>query len=402
MSFSFSTVNGSWISKARMVINLPNLVKYEDTLAVVGSLSTMIGLCYVITAEGQILNEDQRQKWPKLVLIHCPSKSFPKHATRQLKALVKANGVDIIHDLFGHFAAFCERKHPYPRSYIMVHTQRTTNWGWFSRVRPLAYQINLNYAGQRAKSLWNDTRILHAVDHITVMGPGHELDLIRGHNIAPDKISFIPSETDCNRFTMPNSVSKKVCDDEQAVILLYTGALVRAKGLELLFDLFTRLYQDDQRLQLILIGRETDYEQRWFRHKVNHYPLKDKIKIIDFLPREELIAYYQKARLYLFPSLFEGSPRSLREAIACGTPAVASDIPGHRGIDPQQQFIHFAPVNDLEVWYQSVQKALHESVQDYEQRAHQGRAWLLKHHQPLKVAQNWAKLYEKVAQDVLN
>ena len=113
-----------------------------------------------------------------------------------------------------------------------------------------------------------------------------------------------------------------------------------------------------------------------------------------------MIAYYQKARLYLFPSLFEGSPRSLREAIACGTPAVASDIPGHRGIDPQKQFIHFAPVNDLEAWHHSVQKALHESVKDYEQRAYRGRAWLLEHHQPLKVAQSWAKLYEKVAQNV--
>ena len=394
--------NNSWISTARMVINLPNLAKYEDTLAVVGSLSTMIGLCYVITTEGQELSIFQRHQWPKLILIHCPQKAFPKHATKELKALVKAKGVEIVHDLFGHFASFCERTHPNTRSYIMIHTQRTTNWGWFSRVRPLAYQINLTYAGQRAKSLWNDTRILHAVDHITVMGPGHELDLIEGHGIPPNKISFIPSETDCKRFIMAESHQNPSHESKEKVItLLYTGALVRAKGLELLFDLYERLYKENKYLQLILIGRETDYERRWFRQKVESYSLKDQIKVIDFLPREDLIKYYQEAHLYLFPSLFEGSPRSLREAIACGTPAVASDIPGHRGIDPEQGFIHFAPVNDIDAWYQSVQKALNESKQEYEERSQRGRAWLIDHHQPHKVAQSWAKLYQKVAQNIL-
>ena len=149
-----------------------------------------------------------------------------------------------------------------------------------------------------------------------------------------------------------------------------------------------------------MIGRETDYERRWFRPKLESYSLKDKIRVIDFLPRDELIRYYQSAHLYLFPSLFEGSPRSLREALACGTPAVASDIPGNKGIDPKEQFIHFAPVNDLDAWYQVVQKALYEPSEQYEQRAKQGREWLIEHHQPMNIAQRWAQLYLQVAQQV--
>ncbi len=396
-------VNHQWLSQARMVINLPNLRKYEDTLAVVGSLSTLLGLCYVITGKGQELKPQDKERWPKIILIHCPQKSFPKHASKALKSLVKANGVEIIHDFFGHFSTFCELDHPPSRPYIMLHTQRTTNWGWFSRVRPLAYQIDLTYAGQRTKSLWNDTRILHAVDHITVMGPGHELDLIEGHGIPSNKISFIPSETDCERFNFDHSNKKNnpyTIKEAQSITLLYTGALVRAKGLELLFSLFERLYHNDPRLELIMIGRETDYERRWFRQKLESYSLKDKIRVIDFLPRDELIRYYQSAHLYLFPSLFEGSPRSLREALACGTPAVASDIPGNKGIDPKEQFIHFAPVNDLDAWYQVVQKALYEPSEQYEQRAKQGREWLIEHHQPMNIAQRWAQLYLQVAQQV--
>jgi glycosyltransferase involved in cell wall biosynthesis len=385
-----SNDTSTWLKQAQMVINIPNLYTYEDTLSVVGILSNSLACCYVLTTEGQALTPSQKLSWPRLEIINLPNPSFPKHASQTVKRLAKGGGVDIIHDLFGHLSSFCEIKHKPDRPFIMIHTQRTTNWGWFSRVRPLRYQIDLRYAGQRAKSLWHDTRILHAVDHITVMGPGHELDLIEGHGIDADKISFIPSETDCDRFTSTGSTDKEN-------FLLYTGALVRAKGLDLLFDAFNILGRSDPQLKLMLIGRETTFEKRWFRQRVNHHPLKDRIEVLDFMPREQLIQYYRRAKLYVFPSLFEGSPRSLREAIACGTSTIASDIPGHRGIDPKGQFIRFVPVGDLETWVRLSKEALEESVANYQERTLIGINRLLEHHHPTRVADQWAQLYQKIA-----
>ena len=382
-----------WFSQARLVINLPHLTHYEDTLAVVGELSRSLKLCYVLTNEDQVLTNAQEKRWPKLELIPLPRDRFPDHAASMLNYLIKGQGVEIVHDLFGHLSKTCERYSHFKRPFIIIHTQRTTNWGWFSRVRPLGYQIDFRYAGQRVKSLCFDTRILHAADHITVMGPGHERDLIDGHGISKHKVSFIPSETDCERFTPPDLLAT-----ERENTLLYTGAFVRPKGLDLLFDLFAQLGERDPTLRLSLIGRETPFDRRWFKDRISSHPLKERIQVTHYLPRGELINHYRSAKLYLFPSLFEGSPRSLREAIACGTPAVASDIPGHRGIDPQGDFIHFAPVNDLDSWMRIITQAISEPPDRYRRRMREGIEHLSLHHRPSAVAKRWRETYIKVAQ----
>lgn len=379
-----------WLSQARMVINLPSLSAYEDTLIVVGEMSTRMKICYVITALDQELSPVQRNAWPRIQLIKVPLSEFPVQATTFVKRLIKGDGIEIIHDFFGHFSSACERYKHRKRDFIMIHTQRTTNWGWFSRVKPRGYQIDLHYAGQRTKALWNDTRILHAVDHVTVMGPGHELDLEEGHQLSTEAVSFIPSETDCERFTPAQH-------QELSHTLLYTGAFVRTKGLDLLLELFTHLGTERPEIKLILIGRETPFEREWFRRAIETHPLRSRIEVISFLPREALIDHYRAARLYLFPSLFEGSPRSLREAIACGTPAIASDIPGHRGIDPQGNFIRFAPVDDLSRWLGLAREALDEDEASYRIRAEDGARHLNTIHHPSVIAQQWLNLYEQVA-----
>ena len=42
------------------------------------------------------------------------------------------------------------------------------------------------------------------------------------------------------------------------------------------------------------------------------------------VPEEELVALYQAAGLYVFPSLYEGFGLPVLEAMRCGTPVIAS------------------------------------------------------------------------------
>jgi glycosyltransferase involved in cell wall biosynthesis len=44
----------------------------------------------------------------------------------------------------------------------------------------------------------------------------------------------------------------------------------------------------------------------------------------------ELPGYFQKATLYVQPSRYEGHPKTIFEAMACGTPVLAGDAPGIR------------------------------------------------------------------------
>jgi glycosyltransferase involved in cell wall biosynthesis len=53
---------------------------------------------------------------------------------------------------------------------------------------------------------------------------------------------------------------------------------------------------------------------------------------IDRIPNNELPQYYNSAQMCVFPSLHEGNPKSLLEAMSCGLPIVALDSPGINNI----------------------------------------------------------------------
>ena len=60
--------------------------------------------------------------------------------------------------------------------------------------------------------------------------------------------------------------------------------------------------------------------------KVDEYGLSEQISILGYLPKEELAALYARAKMVIFPSLFEGYGIPLVEAMAAGCPVAASNV----------------------------------------------------------------------------
>jgi len=51
------------------------------------------------------------------------------------------------------------------------------------------------------------------------------------------------------------------------------------------------------------------------------------VRFLGFVPLDTLKVFYRAATLFAFPSLYEGFGLAPLEAMACGTPVVASDVP---------------------------------------------------------------------------
>lgn len=54
--------------------------------------------------------------------------------------------------------------------------------------------------------------------------------------------------------------------------------------------------------------------------------IADDVHFVGFVPDDELPLWYNTARLFVFPSLYEGFGLPVLEALACGTPVIASDV----------------------------------------------------------------------------
>jgi len=82
----------------------------------------------------------------------------------------------------------------------------------------------------------------------------------------------------------------------------------------------------DLELRIIGDGPERSHLERWIdEHDAGHWAT-----LVGYVDREALRLEYSRAWVVASASLVEGWGLSLTEAAACGTPAVATDVPGHR------------------------------------------------------------------------
>ncbi len=147
----------------------------------------------------------------------------------------------------------------------------------------------------------------------------------------PKKFTEIPFGVDTNKFhpSPPKTHNKKR--------LLFVGGLDKAhyfKGLPVLLKT-AAILKDTPGLpewKFTIVGEGK--LKKTYKKQVGQLGIKEKVAFKGELMDSELISIYQKNDLLILPSINKGEAFGLvlLEAIACGTPVIASDLPGVRGI----------------------------------------------------------------------
>jgi glycosyltransferase involved in cell wall biosynthesis len=113
------------------------------------------------------------------------------------------------------------------------------------------------------------------------------------------------------------------------ILAVYSGRLLRGKGLETLLEAFARVASRANDLRLVLVGsgegQALSVEQE-LKRRVLEGDLAGRVVFTGRLDRVE--DALRAADLYVFPSVFEALGIALVEAAACGLPAVASRTGG--------------------------------------------------------------------------
>jgi glycosyltransferase involved in cell wall biosynthesis len=181
--------------------------------------------------------------------------------------------------------------------------------------------------------------------------------IIDSYHIPASKIEIFPN------FVRTDIFCPKP-DLRQARTVIFVGRLKGIKNLLNLFEAFSGLDY-----KLVIIGNGPLYPEL----KERAEQLSLNVEFIKNVDNQDLPVYLNKSSLFVLPSILEGHPKTLIEAMSCGLPVIGADSPGIReiiqhnengylcGTDPQS--IRQAVVklmNDAEL-----QKRLGENARKY-------------------------------------
>jgi glycosyltransferase involved in cell wall biosynthesis len=76
---------------------------------------------------------------------------------------------------------------------------------------------------------------------------------------------------------------------------------------------------------MVVVGKK-GWAYNGVREQVNKLGMEKDIIFLDYVEDDDLVLLYNAASLFIMPSLYEGFGLPVLEAMACGTPVVASNV----------------------------------------------------------------------------
>ena len=106
----------------------------------------------------------------------------------------------------------------------------------------------------------------------------------------------------------------------------YLGRLVPGKGLMNLARALPLILQEKAETRFIIGGGGELYNK--IEQELSRNGLSDKVTLTGWVPGEKFVDYLNELKLFVFPSYAEGLPYAPMEAMACGTPVLATPVGG--------------------------------------------------------------------------
>jgi glycosyltransferase involved in cell wall biosynthesis len=185
---------------------------------------------------------------------------------------------------------------------------------------------------------WLQIRLLRPVGRLVAISSQLAEDYAQDATLAP-KVVRIPNGVDLQEF-YPVQPSEQAALRRQlnlptdGLIISFAGIIKPRKGVDLLVEAWLRLAAAHPKLTLLLIGPYDANSQGGtvdlgyvaaLRQRITAAGLAERVCWVGQV--HTVARYLQTSDIFVLPSYREGLPNALLEAMACGLPCVASDLP---------------------------------------------------------------------------
>jgi len=147
----------------------------------------------------------------------------------------------------------------------------------------------------------------------------------------------------------------------ETIELLHVGSTIARKRIDVLLRVFAEVTTEFPTVRLVQIGGPFTRAQDSLLRELE---LANSVDVLPRLERPVLAAVYRRAALVLQTSEAEGFALPVIEAMACGTPVLASDIPALREVGGRAAM--YCPIGEIAAWTESAIALLREREREPE------------------------------------
>ena len=211
---------------------------------------------------------------------------------------------------------------------------------------------------------------LQQATHIACVSGATRDALLAYGIVASERVSVVPNGADPACSPQPNQEADRAADallgpsPASAIEILHVGSTIPRKRIDVLLRVINALGMEAPFVRLIRIGEPFTASQRSL---IDRLDLSSAVTVLPFLDKAVLAAVYRRAALVLLPSEREGFGLPVVEAMACGTPVVASAIPAVREVGGDAAT--YCRAGDVEHWTETVLELLRERREEPERWA---------------------------------
>jgi len=273
-----------------------------------------------------------------------------------------------------------------------VLTVHGCDWEIANTVEPFPGNISL-YRNIRERTdirkiLFLSKRMCQKATHVVSVCEAVKQELIE--NLKIQKITAIPNGVDPKVFKKEprKPLSEKYDTD---FTLLYVGTFQPRKGIKYLVNAL----KDLKHVKLIIIGNDLPVYRRYLNYLIRQANISEKVIFIGKVPNNKLKEYYSATDVLILPTISEGLPKVIIEALACECPVIATNTSGNPEIIHHMKTGLLVPTKDPDAIKDAILWTMNNRKK-IKQMAHNGRQLVLKEYTWKKSAKKYASLYNSL------